>query len=401
MGVVLALLALMLPVAMAQNTPSVAYVNAGGQLVIASGDGASRWVVTNPGETLAPAVNLAWSEDGRVLFGVQTGSGVSLRVASPGSQAINELGLAPAGVSGGAWLADGRALVATRDGLTAFGNGSSVIVPGAQLTAGSAVSPDGRFLFYAKNGQFAVNTTDGTRETLLGGASNPTSAGVGLWADTVPIVAYWTFDNTGTAALNATLASSPQNSISLPSGSAVPVTPLDWVPGSAVILFRSATGVYALDLGCVQTGCGDLSSQVVPVLPVNAADVTVSRGALVFTLDGNLYASPTSCINSGTCAQDALAVAPVARNTPVSVQGSAAAFTGSDGAVYAVNLACVSAGACTPAPTGASGTVSGVSEDGLFVLVSSGGELVAVSLGNMGAVALTGVNATIRPSWSG
>lgn len=48
--------------------PQVAYLNSSGQLIVAGADGVTRWIISNPGETLHPTVGYTWSPDGCDCF---------------------------------------------------------------------------------------------------------------------------------------------------------------------------------------------------------------------------------------------------------------------------------------------------------------------------------------------
>ncbi|MEP7294315.1 MAG: hypothetical protein ABI835_21175, partial [Chloroflexota bacterium] len=152
--VIFCLLFSVLP-ALAQSAPLVAFINSGGQLIVSSGDGSYRWIVTNPGETLAG--DLAWSPAGNQLFYTIASSGAySLRAADVAQQAVSELGTLP-----------GRLV---------------------------SLSADGNFLFYQSDagsyGSAALQTGAASELALsndLGARYN------GLWSNSLPLVAYWGF----------------------------------------------------------------------------------------------------------------------------------------------------------------------------------------------------------------
>ena len=86
--VVLCFFAFTLP-ALAQSAPLVALVNSGGQLIVSSGDGSFRWIVTNPGETLVG--DFVWSNQ-RLPY-TQSGQWGYLRVLPAGDTRIQPLGI--------------------------------------------------------------------------------------------------------------------------------------------------------------------------------------------------------------------------------------------------------------------------------------------------------------------
>ena len=149
--VVLCFFAFTLPV-LAQNAPLVAFVNSGGQLIVSSGDGAFRWIVTNPGETLVG--DFVWSPDGDQLnYAVDTGGAVSLRSANIAQQNITETGQTAEEI----------------------------------LT----ISPNGGFAFdQLGSGSYAIQSA-GSASLALPVTNDAGARYSGLWADSLPLVAYW------------------------------------------------------------------------------------------------------------------------------------------------------------------------------------------------------------------
>src|ERR687898_341918 len=116
----LTLLSLLLLVCLAAVTPAVAqgagpflaFLNSSGQLIVSSGDGSYRWIVTNPGETVNRQIGFSWSPQGRqVFFAMGSANDLSLRVADIVTQSASEIGRASGQVSGGNWTPDGSAVV--------------------------------------------------------------------------------------------------------------------------------------------------------------------------------------------------------------------------------------------------------------------------------------------------
>ena len=87
--VVFGLLVIALPGGGAKSSPLVAFVNSSGQLIVSSGDGSYRWIVTNPGETLAG--DTAWTGN-RLLFAVARRKSSLRGCRTPASQAVSEIG---------------------------------------------------------------------------------------------------------------------------------------------------------------------------------------------------------------------------------------------------------------------------------------------------------------------
>ncbi len=170
--------------------PSVAFVNSSGQLVVASGDGLARWIVANPGETLAQPLGFTWSPDGRrVFFAVNAGGAASLRVGDVASQSVAEIGQASGALSGGQWTPDGRSVLVGADNallafpadgggpavLQQFGSQVRLISPYANdrpnLPAAQSLSPDGQFVFFWLRGHTAAGGQRPRRapERVVGG----------------------------------------------------------------------------------------------------------------------------------------------------------------------------------------------------------------------------------------
>jgi hypothetical protein len=401
----MAVLGLFVPTAAAQgNTPQLAYVNSGGQLVIASADGAARWVVTNPNEALVNSAALAWSPNGQQLFfAVNTGSGVSARAANIRSQSVTELGIVNGNVSGGEWASNNNEVIFNNSGgiVSATNGSANVLVAGGQLTSGQALSQDGRFLFYHNGNGYSLAAANGSNAATLPGRNDATAAGVGLWTDSGAVVAYWTYTNNGTAALNVTNAANGQT-LTIDSGTSVPITPLAWLPNSQTLLYRSAAGVIAVDASCVRNGCNDNPAQTA-VLPVTAANVTVTTsGVMIFTGNGAVFGVDVQCVRNGNCANNAVSAGSTASNARVVAAGRIAAFTGANGTVNALNLNCVSSGECSPTALGISGNVLSIAPNGGHVIVSSGATMNVIDLSNPAAVvALSGVGGNSALVWNG
>ncbi len=402
---VVALLAAFIVPVMAQgNATRLAYVNGSGQLVIINADGANRWIVTNPGEQLAANVELAWSPNGRQLFfAVQQGGQTELRLANTNDQSVTTL-VALGGVSGGEWTSDSAGIiVGTPDGLLRLdlnARQAEVLVPGGQFINGSVIAPTGNALFFYQNGSFTVRSQNGT-VTALPGRNNVSAANVGLWAPRQPFVAYWAFNDRGNSTINVANATTAETVI-IDSQSAVPVTPLSWIPGTTQLIYRSATGVMAVDVGCLQNGCGAVPTPV-QILPVTAGNLAASgNGALLYS-DGNVvFSVGSACVAAGDCTQNRVELGPLAGNTVATAARNTAAFTTSDGTVQLVNdLGCVGSGNCTLTATGLNGTVFSMAPAGNHLLVDTRDalQLVDASSGSV-AASLSGLNRGAPSAWS-
>jgi hypothetical protein len=398
------LLALAVP-GSAQSAELLAYTNSGGQLVITRPGTDFRWIVTNPGESLLPNVNLAWSDDGKLLFGVGAGGGYSLRVADTVAETVGELIAGSGALAGGAWTNTGDVLVGTGQGVVQLTPGADAVlrVPGGAVVDGASVSPDGGFVMLADaNGSYLIGpaAAGASLAALPGQNRTPYPAGIGVWSTDAPLVAYWTAGSSGTTVLGIANAASGAV-LEVDSGSSVPVTPLTWIPGTGTLIYLSATGVSAVDASCLASGGCSGTPASTTLLPVNAQDVAASaNGSIVFTLDGVRYAAPANCVAAGNCTNAALAVGQVAARTPAYTAGNVTAFTGAaDGTAQLVDIICAFEGAggqCPPVPA-VTGQVVGASPDGTPVLVVAGNNLVALS---DTTVQLGSATPNTRLSWS-
>lgn len=407
LALMLALFAVVLvaPAAAQTNAP-LAYTNIGGQLVVTRPATDFRWIVTNPGEPLLPTVDLAWSQDGgRLLFAVTTGGGYSLRVADVNSQQVTEILTGSGPLAGGAWTASGDVLVSDAAGLQQVTPGGGAALR-AQGASAPLVSPDGTHVLARAGVGFIVGatTTTGTLEHGFPGTNtNPHTREISVWAAGVgaPLVAYGSVGGDGTTAVILGHAARPE-SFPQPSGTGVPVTPLTWVPGQPVLLYRDASGVRAQDASClIPGGCGAPPAPVT-LLPVNAQDVAVTDGgAVVYTLDGTRFAAGGACIAAGNCAGGALALGAAQPGTNAYTAGNTTAFTrAGDGVAQLVDVGCALGGGgdgCVRGG-GAVGVVVGLSPDGVTALAVNGDQLLAIN----GAVTPLGsASVDLRTAWGG
>ena len=394
----LATLFMAAPAAAQNNAALLAYENAGGQLVVASADGNFRWIITSPNEQLLPTSNLVWSPNGQQLLHIVRGAnGNSLRVAQPQQQAVLEIASINGPLSGGAWLSNNTVIAGTGGGLTVFDTASgnaSALFPGASITSGETVSPDGRFVFYAREGQLAVGSSNGGAENLLG-TNTANAPGVGLWAQNAPVVAYWTTSANGTTVLGITNAQSGET-VAVDTNSAVPVTPQMWLPGTLTLLYRSPVGLMALDASCIQQGCSQVPTPVTVLTATSAQISAASQGSvLVYAANGDIFAVSANCVSAGTCADTAITVGNVSGNSRLHTAGTTAAYTGADNVVRTLDARCANSGSCQPLATGLVGTVAGITANGSFVIVNSGSQLQAYQVGGA-PVALGGTRNNSR-----
>lgn len=345
--VILALLAATLSPAAAQSAPLVAFANSSGQLVVSSGDGGYRWIITNPGEKLAGGYG--WT-GGSLLFAVEAGGGGSLRSASVSTQSVGEVG----------------------------------------QTAGAlrSVSPDGRFLLFQQNdGSYGVQALGGAAFALPL-SNDPGVPNSGLWASALPLVAYWGY--AGNSTLAVTDAASGQT-LTLDSGRSAPITPLAWRPGSAQLIYRDVSGVVRLsDLACLPGGCGANPLAGGVALAAAEADVATDGTWLYFRSGSSIAAVNLACAGSDSCLNSAVTIgANAAPQTALHVGGRTLVYTGfaqnpndgSDREVRAINLGCLGDPASCAAQTLLGGAAAGeVSPDGRYAVIESASGLESLDL---------------------
>jgi hypothetical protein len=411
----------------AQSGALVAFVNGSGQLVVSSGDGAYRWIVTNPGEFLVDPVGYNWSPGGdRVFFTIDLGGEVSLRVGDVTSQSAVEIGrVSNNNLSGGEWVSNG-VLVGTADRISYFdaSNGSvadvitgqgnvSLLSPFANdhpnLPQPRSVSPSGDYLFYQQgDGRYAVAALDGSSAFPLPGANDPNARLTGLWSDSAALVAYWGFE--GNSVLSVTDAGSGAT-VTLDSGRATPITPLGWRANTNQLLYRDGAGIVRLaDVSCLFGGCGanPLESGV-EVLPASATDVQ-TNGDWAFYQDGDgIYALWLGCAESGACAGSAITLGGSAvPNTMIHMGGGVLAYTGysadpnnpNDRDVRVVSLGCLNSGGCSPQSV-LGGAVAGLvaPDGGSMVVEQLGVGLNVLNLSSLSTTYLSDGGALVTARW--
>ncbi|MFN8450964.1 MAG: hypothetical protein U0521_20885 [Anaerolineae bacterium] len=353
--VVFCLLVAALPAA-AQSTALVAFVNSSGQLVVSSGDGGFRWIITNPGEALAG--DYRWSPDGsRLYFAVGTGGAASLRAAAVSQQSAGEIGQ----------------------------------IPGQFVS----ISPDGSFVFYQNgDGSYALLSTNAAAPPLNPVRNDLGARYNGLWADVGSVVAYWGYASN--SVLSVTDAADGET-VTLDSGRSAPITPLAWRPGTLQLIFRDAGGFIRLaDLSCLQATCATNPLEAGIALASADADAATDGAWLFFRSGDTIAALNLACAPSDTCQSTprVSVAANAAPQTGLYVAGNTLVYSAysqnpndpNDREVRRVDLACLNGGACSP-QTVASGAVAGaVSSDARFAVVETSGGLNALDLSS-GALA--------------
>lgn len=297
-----------------QGPPQVAYINSSGQLIVAGSDGVTRWIVSNPGETLHPTVGYSWSPDRmRIFYAVNLGASLSLRVAEVAIQSVTEVGQVSGTLSGGEWLDNSNVIVATLNGLVQIDirSGGTILIEGEQITIpspfgndrphlSSADSTASPFIFFWQNGNYGIlgNGVASLPEV----ANDPNARNSGIWSGDGQLVAYWGFGGDSSSQIAVTHANS-LNTISFASGSSTPTSPIAW-SNPTTLLFRDASGTIRLaDVGCVVVGCDNNPLELsVAVAPASATDFQAANTEWGVYIDNNqIQAVPLRCVVSNDC----------------------------------------------------------------------------------------------------
>lgn len=411
----------------AQGSALVAFVNGSGQLVVSSGDGTYRWIVTNPGEFLVDPVGYTWSPSGdRLFFAIDLGGEVSLRVGDVNSQSAVEIVRVPNNnLTGGEWAGNGVIVgIGDRISYLDFSNGTASDLVSGQGTVGllspfandhpnlpqtSSISPSGDYLFYQQgDGRYAVAALNGSNAFPLPGTNDANARLTGLWSDGSPLVAYWGFE--GNSVLSVTDAGSG-TTVTLDSGRATPITPLAWRDNTSQLLYRDGSGVVRLaDVSCVFSGCGSNPLETgIELLPASATDVQTDGDWTFYQDGGTVYALWLGCADSGACAGTAIPLGTgAAPNTMIHEAGGILAYTGynadpnnpSDRDVRLVSLGCLNSGGCA-AQSVLGGAVAGlVAPDGGSVVVEQVGVgLNVLNLSNLGITYLSDGGSLVSARW--
>lgn len=277
-GFVGLLLLLWIPLSTAQSNSMLAFLNGSGQLVVSSGDGATRWIVTNPGQLIDDSLGFAWTADGDLTFAL-TGAGVFSGV--PNTQAI-------ATVDSGD--------MANLSYLRGLNSRPNIAQP-------QGISADGQYAFVSDSGRYLMVSLNSnvTSQLPIGGTGNAQSSG--LWADNTPLVAYWGLDNNTSNTALSVLHAASQNMIIVDSGSSIPMPPIAWLPNTTGLVFRTATGdVQIADVGCVVNGCADNPlERGVSVAPSSANHIQVTASHVYYVDGEQVIGVELSCVQSNSC----------------------------------------------------------------------------------------------------
>jgi len=358
----------------------LAFLNGSGQLVVSSGDGATRWIVTNPGQVIDESLGFSWTAEGNLTFALK---GAGVYSGEPRSQAI-------AAVEAGD--------MADLSVLRGVSNRPNMI-------QSQGISPDGQYAFVADSGRYFLVTLNTNNAVELPISGNTTAQGSGLWADNIPLVAYWG-DNTSGTALSV-LDASTQNMIVADSGGSIPTPPIAWLPNTTGLVYRTATGdVQIADVGCVVNGCTNnpLTSGVL-VAPSSANHIQVTDSHIYYVDGEQVIGVDLTCVQSDNCLESQFVIGEqVVPLSMIHASNDLLVYTSytsnpndpSDRTIQLVDLTCTPN--CPPQPI-YNGAVAGllspsadylmvdIAGQGLNILQLSNGNLVYLTdtMGQLGA----------------
>lgn len=394
----------------AQSAPLVAFVNPSGQLIAASADGQTRWIVTNPGEMLHPVLGFAWGPDGRSLFyAVGTDEAASLRIGDASAQSSLEIVSGPGPFSGGIWR--GNALWFAQNGslLRVTLDGSSSVI----ASAGSLTLPD-----QPGPGDALVFVSDGIYNLLANGSISalPGLAVEGAqirWSDSAPIAAYSAAGPAGTA-LYAVHAASGQIA-ALESDRSTPVLPVTWLPDSTQLVYRDESGLLRLtDLACLSSGCpSDPFGAGIPMFLPSASDIHFSGNWAIFRDNEAVRAIDLTCVSTGSCLETPVTIGTqAAPRQPLRLANNQLLYTAyrqdpvnvADREIRMIDLTCLPN--CESRPLLPDAVAGPVSPDGAYLVADLAGTgLQILRLADLNAVNLSGPAYTLgdglnNVSWS-
>lgn len=373
--------------AFAQSSSLLAFINSSGQLVVSSGDGGYRWIVTNPGETLVNGY--MWAGD-QLVYAVYDGGEISVRAADVNAQNAYEIGRGAGGWITFGGVSDAGVVVAFDDRLAVFAlNGSGGGEIGASGTINERAADGGAIFMRGNDGAYALVSGDGSL-TPLGFANDPNAPFVNLWSGSR--VAYADF-GIGSP-LNVTDANSGVT-VTLNGDGSIPLIPLAWADSR--LIYRGTGGVIRIaDMSGMNGGANPLENSA-DLLSGSASGVITDGEYAYFIAGDTVGALDLACVNRGDCLNSAQIIGTsAAPEMPLSVGGGVLIYTGYSGSPYdragwdvrVIDLGCLG-GDCQPfAVTG--GAAGALSPDGAAVIAQdANGGLSAIGVRDGGAAALS------------
>lgn len=328
----------------------VLFVNNSGQLIVSNSAVSARWIVTNPGEQIVAGGQPDWLPGQRnILYGIQASGMISVRAANITTivEGILEVGTVTASLAG--------------------------------------IAPDGRSALILQNGTYGLQSLTNNTVTPLGLTSEP-GGGAPLWSPDSRLVAYWGYQNsTALAVTNAATGAS----LTFESGFNTPVLPLAWAQDNTSLLFRSASGVWLAEVGCLLGSCaGDELTRAISVLPGTVTTVVVDDNTVYFGDGSMIAAAAFGC--AGICTENATVIATDALGGGrFDVADGQLIYTTNTNAVHGVDLACVPSGGCQAqvlVPNARAGALSG---SGTSAVVAVNGGISVLDIATRTLTALT------------
>lgn len=367
-GLLILVLLVWIPFSHAQSSSLLAFINSSGQLVVTSADGANRWIVTNPGQTISNTLGFAWTEDGDLLFAL---SDNSIYLADPSTQQLSAIEN-----DFGAYAR-----------LNGFTNRPNIEQP-------QGISPDGDYAFLWSQGRYGLVELGTNSSVMLPANNNQGARGSGLWADRQPIVAYWGYDDSNNSVLSVVDAST-QNNVVLTGNSQIPITPIAWLPDSTLLLYRVSSGAGQIaDVGCVASSCNSNPlDNGVTILPSTATNTQITDTHVYYVDGETVKGVALNCLSSNNCVETAFVIGQrVAPLTMMHVADGRMVYTSyannpntpTDRQLELVDLSCTPD--CAP-QTVLNGAVAGLlSADGNYVMldiVNNGLNILSFSNGSL------------------
>ncbi len=330
------------PISYAQSDELLAFLNGSGQLVVSSSDGATRWIVTNPGQVVNETNGFGWDADGNLIFALD---GFGIFSGDLTTQAITPI-------------------EATNAEQIAFLRG---IPSRPNITQPNGLSADGAYAFVWAEGQYftvSTSTASSTRLRLVGNNDNQSS---GIWSDVAPFVVYWGTNNDAGGTALAVWSPENETDIVLNSGGTIPIPPIAWLPDSTNLVFRTPTGdVHVTDIACLTSGCSENPLETGMLLaPSSANHIQVTTDRAYYVDSQVVYGVDLACLDNNNCLDSRFIVGENAVSlNMMHISGDLLVYTafvndpndGTDRAVQLVDLTCTPD--CRP-QTALNGAVAG------------------------------------------
>ncbi|GAB1422323.1 hypothetical protein MASR2M15_25510 [Anaerolineales bacterium] len=341
--------------ASAQEGQFVAFMNSAGQLLISSQDGQIRWILSDPGQTIATQQLPKWSFDGhRLLYALDLGQqSFDLRMVDAPSQSL--IASTPINPFGGAdWVSGQNALVAQGSELLVFNTALQSLgtFQGNLRLLQTVQTGNGVLALLVEGNAYRLFNANNTALFELPGQYDARTHG--HTTNEQGLIAYSSRDESGGSLL--VVVSANGTFFAHPSASTSPMQALTFT-GDRRLNYRDVSGVIRIaDVSCVLTSCGvDPFSSALDILPASAGEIKLNGNTLVYKDANQLLMAPITCLNTGSCNASAAVLATnVALRLPYFMADNGKLFyTGfnnnvadvSDRHLFSADLACADCGA--------------------------------------------------------